>query len=199
MIISILKYIAALVLILLVNSVDAQESKSRGSTHPGQSANLAGPHSLHVELAGRTFLFGSVNYEYAVNQKFSIGSGLGIINIQAGEITRDLNGSPETGTYLDMATSQMIYGNYFIGKKRNQLVLTAGVSNFLVTYRNRYPSETIRSAEAQLAWNAGIGYQHSANRYFFRFTAYLLSLPEPSGWFPEYMPWAGISTGFKLK
>jgi len=90
-------------------------------------------------------------------------------------------------------------GNYFIGKKRNQLLLTAGLTNFLGTYRNKYPSETVRFAEAQLEWNAGIGYQYSANRFFFRITGYILSLPEPSGWFPEYMPWAGISTGIKLK
>jgi len=59
--------------------------------------------------------------------------------------------------YLDVSTTQLIYGNYFIGKNRNQLVLTADASNFLATNRNRYPSETVRSAQAQLEWNAGIG------------------------------------------
>jgi len=196
---SFLKYLTAGVLALVLQRAAAQESGSQASTDMRETAIPAGPHSFHVEIAGRTFIFGSVNYEYALNRKFSVGAGLGVISILSGEIIRDNNGSTETGIYLDVATTQMIYGNYFIGKNRNQLVLTAGLSDFLATNRNRYPSETVRSVQAQLEWNAGIGYQYSANRFFFRVTGYILSMPGPSDWFPEYMPWGGISTGWKLR
>jgi hypothetical protein len=196
---SFLKYLTAGVLALMVQSTAAQESGGQASTDMRETAIPAGPHSFHVEIAGRTFIFGSVNYEYALNRKFSVGTGLGVISILAGEIIRDNGGITETGNYLDVSTAQMIYGNYFIGKNRNQLVLTAGATNFLATYRNRYPSETVRSAEAQLEWNAGIGYQYSANQFFFRVTGYILSMPGPSDWFPEYIPWGGISTGWRLR
>jgi hypothetical protein len=73
---SVLKYITAVVFALVVQRAAAQESGSQASTDMRETAIPAGPHSFHVEIAGRSFIFGSVNYEYALNRKFSVGAGL---------------------------------------------------------------------------------------------------------------------------
>lgn len=156
-------------------------------------------HSLYAELGGRTFIFGSVNYEFALLEKLSIGVGLGVIGFYSGEISRNNNGSSEDGRYLDTSTSQMIYANYFFGKDKNKLLLTAGLTNFLATSRNTYPSETERFSDSFVRWNAGLGYQFTKKRKYFRITAYLLSLTEDSDFFPDYLPWLGLSFGFRIK
>jgi len=155
-------------------------------------------HSLNIELLGQTIIWGSLNYEYKILKNISIGSGLGFSNFQKGDIIRDNDGIPETGKYLDIATSQMLYGNYFLGKNKHQFLITAGLTNFMEIYRRKYTSATENSVENQIKWNAGIGYQYSGNKTFFRFTAYCLRMPDPSGWFPEIIPWAGITIGLKL-
>ena len=155
-------------------------------------------HSIHGELLGRAFLFGSLNYEYAINRSFSVCAGIGVTNVQSGTITRDNNGQSEEGRYFDSGTSQMIFGNYFVGKHRHKGFVTAGVTHFLITSRNKYPSETVRSAESNFEWNAGLGYQFAAKRTYYRVTGYVVSLPEPSAWFPPYMPWGGLTVGVKL-
>jgi hypothetical protein len=155
-------------------------------------------HSLNIEILGRTIIWGSLNYEYKILKSISIGSGLGFTNILKGEIFRDNGGVPETGKYLDIGTSQMIYANYFPGKNKHQLFFTAGLTNFMMIYRKKFTSGTDYSVESQVKWNAGIGYQFSGNKTFFRFTAYCIRMPDPSGWFPEIIPWAGISIGLIL-
>ncbi len=156
-------------------------------------------HSINFELAGSAFLFGSVKYEYALTDDFSVGAGLGISNISAGDITRDNNGSPETGSFFDTSTSQTIFGNYFIGKKKHKLVLTAGLVNFLSLYRNNYPSEVEFFGNAELEWNIGVGYQLNSNDIYFKLMAYLISTPNESVFFPKYLPWPGITIGKKIK
>lgn len=155
-------------------------------------------HALHAEIGGRTFIWGSINYEYKLTKRISVGGGLGIINIQSGLITRQNNGADETGNYLDIATSQMVYGNYFLGRRVHKLYFTGGLTNFLALETNRYPSENEFNADAELQWNAGIGYQLSIKRVFFRLTGYVLSMPQPSAWFPKYMPWVGITYGYRM-
>ncbi|MEL6533836.1 MAG: hypothetical protein AAFQ98_00425 [Bacteroidota bacterium] len=155
-------------------------------------------HSLQIELAGRTFVFSSVLYEYALWDQFSLGAGLGILFLDTGEIIRDNNGMVESGNYFDMSTTQMLYGTYFIGKRQHKLLLTGGITNFLQTYRNRYPTEVVSGANAQQGWNAGVGYQFTKDQTFFRATGYLLAFPEPSEFLPQYLPWIGISGGIKL-
>ena len=70
------------------------------------SARVPRLHSLHFELAGRGFLFGSMNYEYAASPRVSIGIGLGLVNAQTGRITRETDGIPEEGRYLDLSTTR---------------------------------------------------------------------------------------------
>ena len=156
-------------------------------------------HSLNLELGGRTLLFGSLNYEYQILDKVSIGGGLGVINLSRGQITRDNGGMDETGNYLDISTSQMLYGNYFMGRNKHKMLLTAGLTNFLQTYRNTYPSETVIGRDLQVQWNAGLGYQFTGKQNYFRLTGYVLKMPQPSGWFPPYIPWFGLTTGRTFK
>ncbi len=163
-----------------------------------QVNQTGGKHALNIELVGRAFLFGSFNYEYALTNQISLGGGLGLGNIQAGDITRDNNGIPENGRYFDMSSTQMIYGNYFIGKHKHKLYFTAGATNFLIVNRNKYPSETEFFVEPKLEWNLGLGYQFSGARTYYRLTAYCISLPDDSSFFPKYLPWLGLSMGYKL-
>ncbi len=155
-------------------------------------------HKLHIEALGRTIIWGSVNYEYFIHWNTSIGGGFGISYFSNGDIYRDNNGISEKGRYLDISTSQMLYGNYFFGKRKHQFFLTGGITNFLDVYRRKYPSETKYSSESQIKWNAGIGYQYSCKKTYFRLTVYCIRMPDPSGWFPEIIPWAGVSVGVKL-
>jgi hypothetical protein len=124
--------------------------------------------------------------------------GLGLINILWGDITRNNNGAPEAGRYFDMGSTQMIYGNYFIGKRKHKLYFTGGLTNLLITSRNTYQLETVLSRDLHLDWNAGMGYQYTGLHTFYRLAAYVVGLPGPSSWFPRYMPWIGISIGYRF-
>lgn len=156
-------------------------------------------HLVYAEFIGRTFVFGSLNYEFMLRENISIGSGIGLINFQKGIIRRNVNGVTESGQYTDISSSQMIFGNYFVGKKNHKMLLTLGLTNFLFTYQRNYNNKKNISAEAQLEWNAGLGYQLSTEIVFCRLAAYLISMPDPTGWFPKYMPWLGLSIGVKIQ
>jgi len=94
-------------------------------------SNKERKHFVYAEFAGRTFVFASLNYEYLFRGNISIGSGLGLINFQKGSISRSINGITESGKYTDISSSQMIYGNYFIGNNNHKLLFTLGLTNFL--------------------------------------------------------------------
>lgn len=185
-------------LTLCFSEVVAQEERNSVSALSGEETSPDQKHFIHTELGGRTFIFGSLNYEYAVLQNVSVGVGLGMINLQRGEITRSNNGVQEIGSYFDLGTTQMVYGNYFIGGDKHQLLLTAGVTHFFLSYKNKFPSETLKTRNSQILWNAGVGYQYSTKKWYYRLTGYCIQMPQPSGWFPKYMPWGGVSIGYKF-
>lgn len=174
-----------LVLILSLITIEIQAQK--------------GQQTLHLEAFGRGFLFGSLNYEYHVHNRVALGGGLGLAHIGVGEITRNVNGTPETGRYFDMASTQMLYGTYFIGKKSHKMLLTAGLTHFGALYRNTYPTSNEVTIESQIQPCAGVGYQYERNRWSGRLTAYYMAMPQPAGWFPDYMPWLGASVGYRLR
>lgn len=187
------KTILATTLILLFSSISFGQTDLLSKDN-----NPQGKHSLNLELLGRTFIFNSFNYEYTIKDNISLGAGFGVFSVLRGTIMRDNNGQTETGKYFDTGTSQMLYANYFIGRNKHKLLFTAGITNFLNTYRNTYPSETVVQWDSQLEWNAGIGYEYSTNKTFLRATAYCISMPDPTGWFPKYMPWGGLSVGYRF-
>jgi hypothetical protein len=193
-----MKYLGFIVLSLIAIQSFPQNASEGEDLLLDEKTKHETRHFIHTELAGRSTIWGSLNYEYAIVPQFRLGLGAGIIFLSKGQITRDNNGTSETGTYFEMSTTQMLYGNYFIGQNKHKLLLTAGITNFLINNRNKYPTETLNSAEAQIEWNAGIGYQYNAKNTFYRFTAYCISMPDPSGWFPKYIPWAGFTIGFNL-
>jgi hypothetical protein len=156
-------------------------------------------HSLHIEAFGRSFFFGSLNYEYAFTDRFWAGVGLGFANAASGEIERNNDGMPETGSYFDTYTTQMLYVNYDLWKRnKHSIYATAGLTFYTETYRNKYPSEIQFFIDSQANWTAGFGYEYNPGKFFFRATPYVLAMPDPSGWFPPYMPWLGLSAGIKL-
>jgi hypothetical protein len=154
-------------------------------------------HSINLELLGRSLVFGSVDYEYALAPKFAVGVGLGFAAFQKGDITRNVTGRDETGKYFDTSTTQAVFANYFIGKRNHKVIITSGLTNFMSTYRNTYPKEKVSSLESNIHWNAGLGYQFTGRRMFYRITGYIINLPE-SDWFPKVVPWGGLSFGWKL-
>ncbi|MDA3911196.1 MAG: hypothetical protein PF448_07560 [Bacteroidales bacterium] len=193
-----LKYMGFILLSLITLQSFAQNASQSEDLFLNEKPVQESRHFIHAELAGRSVIWGSLNYEYAIKPQFHLGLGIGLIYLGKGQITRNNNGVVETGTYFDMSTTQMLYGNYFIGQNKHKLLLTAGVTNFLSSYRNKYPTETVTSFETQIEWNAGVGYQFNAENTFYRFTAYCISMPDPLGWFPKYIPWAGITIGLNL-
>jgi hypothetical protein len=76
--------------------------------------------------------------------------------------------------------------------------MTAGITNFLEYSRSKFPSEKLTDVDAQLEWNVGLGYQFATPKMYYRITGYCISLPDPHGWFPKYMPWAGLTVGYKF-
>lgn len=193
-----INYLWVIVLSLLITPSIAQTTLQDQDTLIRTDLKQDSHHFLHAELGGRTIIMGSLNYEYALKPKFHLGVGAGLVYLNTGRITRDNNGTSETGNYFEMSTTQMLYGNYFVGENKSQLVLTAGLTNFLTTYRNDYPSELVKSSDGQIQWNVGVGYQYNATHMFYRMTAYCIAMPQPSGWFPDYIPWAGITIGYIL-
>lgn len=187
-----MKYLAIGIVIIFSQAVFAQGSQE------DTSEEKENKHYIYTELLGRTIIFGSLNYEYSLHPKVSIGCGLGYINMQQGKISRNVDGDSETGDYFDLISSQMIFANYFVGKRKHKFVLTGGITNFLNTYRNTYPTEKLVSRKAQVEWNAGMGYQFSTNRFLLRLNTYAISMPDPSGWYPKYFPWLGLSVGVKI-
>ena len=177
-------------LILLCQNLSAQESLNNKSN----PIDKEGKHSVFVEVAGRTLIIGSLNYEYAIHKRFSLGVGLGFISRQSEDIARFNNGSQEIGRNTDTATSQFIYGKYFIGKKRHKLFFTGGLTHFFGIEKNKYPSGKEVIYHPELEWSAGLGYQFSTKKLNFRLTGYCLSLPGNS----DIIPWGGISVGFKI-
>ena len=155
-------------------------------------------HALNIELLGRTCLFGSFNYEYSITPKFSIGAGIGLLNLQQGNITRSNQPLPEQGRYLDAVTTQMFYVNYFLGKNRHKGIVSAGVTNLLTLGRNKYPSETEVYSSSVLGANLGLGYQFTSDKMYYRLMAYCLTMPQPNTWFPSVIPWAGLSVGYRF-
>jgi hypothetical protein len=191
-------YCATAVLLLMCYGLFGQALTQDPGTSPAQTSNQERKHRLFTEVGGRTLVFGSLNYEYALSKNLSLGCGLGFIGFRKGAISRVTHGDQETGNYRETATSQLVFANYLVGSERHKLLLTAGLTNFLQTSRSRYPSGTVSSVDSQVEWNAGIGYQLELDKMYFRLTGYCLSMPDPTGWFPKYIPWAGISVGLKL-
>lgn len=160
---------------------------------------LESKHSLNLELIGRTFVFSSINYEYSLHEKITLGTGLGVLYVESRDITRDNNGLAENGRYFDITLSQMIYANYFIGKNKHKVFFTAGLSNFSSFNRNKYPSETQFSNENTFSWNTGIGYQYNKEKIYFRLTGYLLRIrafSESLG--IDFLPWGGTTIGYRF-
>ena len=118
----------------MFQNMNAQESVEKSASQSVREIDQDNKHFIHAEIRGRTFIFGSLNYEYSLHKQISF-CGFGLIYIQKGDIIRNNNGTTETGKCLDIGTSQMIYGNYFIGKKKHKLYFTGGLTNFLFTSR----------------------------------------------------------------
>ena len=151
-----------------------------------------------MEAFGRTFFFGSFNYEYSIIPNFSLGAGIGVLQLQQGNITRNNQSLSEQGRYFDAVTTQMIYVNYFFGKNRHKGIFSVGGTNLLTLGRNKYPSETESYSSSILLPNLGLGYQFSSKKMYYRLMAYCLYMPQPSTWFPSVIPWAGLSVGYRI-
>ena len=154
--------------------------------------------SVHIEGFGRSIIWMSLNYEYQIIKNISLGTGFGFTHLSSGIIMQDNGGVIEAGRHTELLTSQMVFANYFLGKKHHKLYLSAGASNFWSWSRHKFASGTQVFSDAQVLWNAGIGYHYSGQKMFLRLTGYVLRLPEPPGIFPRIVPWIGISLGYKF-
>ena len=155
-------------------------------------------HSINLEAGGRTLIIGSLNYEFLLYDRLALDVGIGFNSMSRGEVIRNNNGVTETGTYFDLYSAHLFSATYFIGKRKHKILLTAGTTNFRRYDKDVYPSETIVERDKSLEWNAGIGYQFTGERMYFRATAYFLSLPNISVYAPDYLPWIGLTIGHKL-
>ncbi len=86
---------------MLVQSLSGQEPVKNPTADPAKALNHSRKHRLFTEIGGRTVVFGSLNYEYALSKNFSLGAGFGMINYQTGSISRVVDGNPETGNYSE--------------------------------------------------------------------------------------------------
>lgn len=163
-----------------------------------QDTELSKKQSINFEVLGRSIVWGAINYEYQIASRFSLGIGFGYSNSGRGQINRIEEGVQEIGRYFDLSTSQILYGNYFVGKNNHQLLISGGLTNFWAWSRQKFPSETLFNSDVQIRWNVGIGYQYSKGNAYFRATAYAIRMPEPAGWFPRVFPWIGLTGGYRF-
>lgn len=184
--------------ILVLFQVNAQESSLDKTSSKSKEAFDGSRHSINLELGGRTLIIGSLNYEFSVRRQFSLGVGLGLNSVARGGIIRNNGGVTEEGTFFDLYSAHMFYGNYFIGKNKHRLLLTMGISNFKSFSKTKYPSETLVKRDKDFQWNLGVGYEFTGERMYFRATAYFLALPNISIYAPDYLPWIGLTMGHKL-
>ena len=112
-----LNYFTTGLLIMIFQNMNAQEPVVQNASHSVKEIDKGSKHYIHTEIGGRTFLVGSFNYEYMLYKQFSIGCGLGLIYIERATNIGSNNGTDEIGKALSIASTQMIYGNYFIGNK----------------------------------------------------------------------------------
>jgi len=155
-------------------------------------------HSIHIEAFGRSLLWASVNYEHQFHKHFSMGLGLGFANLERGQIISMIDNQMESGRYFELRTTQLLSANGFLGKGKNQLHITGGLTNFYQLNRRKYDSKTEFYHDVQIRWNFGMGYQFINQRSYFRATVYLLELPEPTGIFPKVFPWVGLTGGLRF-
>lgn len=188
------KNIVFVFLILGACKLYAQETTKEEKVQP----NKASKHSINLELCGHAFAIASMNYEYLLRRQISFGVGLGFHRFTKIKSSRFQNGQEEIGKFFSISTSQMLYGNYFIGKNKHKLFFTGGLTNFLYLMRNKYPSETFHYNSATLVWNAGVGYQYLGKVMYYRLTGYCFGFKEETEFMPKYMPWLGITMGVKL-
>lgn len=155
-------------------------------------------HSINFELAGRSIIWGSLNYEFQPIRQLAFGAGFGLVNLESGTAYKEVDGVMQTGRYMDVQSTQKLYFNYLLGKGKNQLLFTSGVTHFLANGRRTFNTQTDWLFDSQIRWNVGVGYQYSKNRVLFRATAYAIRMPEPVGWFPRVFPWIGLTVGYRF-
>jgi len=189
-----MKLILIGLLIFTLQNLDAQEALNRQVSAVKKDRK----HSILLEAGGRILVFGSLNYEYSLHKRVSMGVGFDIPNFHSRDITRTIAGIEETGTLSRTSTSQMIYLNYFIGKTKHKLLFTAGLTNLLTTSKYKYPSGKETSVDTEIQWNTGLGYQLSIKRIDFRLTGYCISATKDVDWGPGYFIWAGLSVGYRF-
>lgn len=189
------KYFVLTLVLFCFFELNAQESIS---DNVDDERHKTVRHSINFEALGRTFIMASLNYEFLLYDRFAIGAGAGFNSMARGEIIRNNNGVTETGRYFELYSSHMFYGTYFFGKRKHKMLLTAGITNFRRYDKKVYPSEKIVDRAKSLEWNAGIGYQFTGERMYFRATAYFLSLPHIYTNSPDYFPGIGFTVGHKL-
>jgi hypothetical protein len=191
----VLKHFALIISLAAFGQLKAQESMNETVSNERDKTIR---HSVNLEVGGRTLIIGSLNYEFLLYDRFALGVGVGLNSISRGEIIRNNDGATETGNYFDLYSAHLFSGTYFIGKRKHKLLLTAGMTNFRSYQKEVFPSETIVERAKSLQWNAGIGYQFTGRRMYFRSTAYFLALPNISVYAPDYLPWIGLTVGYKV-
>ncbi len=144
-----------------------------------------GSNFIGMELAGRGIAY-SLNYDRALNSKFSIGAGLTYYQMNILGIGVDLGLVP-------------LYGNYyFTSGQTHRAFLTAGATILYVkaewplnslTPNNELIGSYSQAEGTGVYPNAGIGYEfRSKSGFTVRASAY-------AQYFYELKPWGGVTAG----
>ncbi len=173
-----------------LGSAASQEAALQTGAYPEiQKKVIYGKNFLGLELLGRGIGY-SLNYDRALDSKFSMGGGFSYYQLQV------------RGFYMDLALIP-VYANYYFGSGRTHRGFLAGGATILYVnaeydtgfygtgafsddFVGRYYGKT---EGLSLFPNAGLGYEYRANSGFTaRFTAY-------AQYIETVLPWVGITLG----
>ncbi|MCI4666993.1 MAG: hypothetical protein MRZ79_02450 [Bacteroidia bacterium] len=158
---------------------------------------------LNAEVGGKVFLFGSLSLEsYWEKPQFGIGMGAGFNSISRSNQFLTDSATNElvefSSTELRIPLTAYIYKTF--GRDKHRLFIPLGYSTLTSLTRSNTGGET--------SWNfeevsplpfAGMGYELHGEKVIFRLPVYVLYLgDDPSNIFPDFLPWLGMSFGFRL-
>jgi len=133
-----------------------------------------------LDLAGKSFYYFDITYERYLSEKFHLGAGAGLAGIST------LYKNPDEKA-MELNVRFPIYGAYALGKKRHHLISELGITIDALFC-------SFGSSISSLWPFISIGYEFKGDNIIIRVPVYLGYIGK-NEWYPNVMPWAGLSIG----
>ncbi len=136
--------------------------------------------AIVLELAGKSYYYFDLSYERFLSEKFHLGLGAGMGNINSLFIW-------QYGRILEYNFRFPIYGGYAFGEEKHHII-----TEFGVTIQDKCYSRG--SSDINFQPFIAFGYEFKGSNIIIRVPGYLLYIGK-SEFSPIIMPWGGVSIG----